>query len=173
MIVLIILGVVFMIFAAAIFFGAPYLPTLKPQIDEALDLMDLKQGQTMLELGSGDGRVMLAAARRGWKVVGYEINPLLVVLSWFVTLRYRRQVKVIWGSYWHKPWPACDGIFTFLLDKYMERLDEQIWLNCKKPVRVVSFAFKIPGKRIARRKKGMFLYVYNQPKKKRTRRSKK
>lgn len=164
MTIAIILGVVFLVFAFAVFFGAPYLPTLKPQINEALDLMNLKKGQTMIELGSGDGRVMLAAARRGWKVVGYEINPLLVLLSWLITLRYRRQVKIIWGNYWRKSWPECDGIFTFLLDKYMVRLDEHVWLNCKKPVRVVSFAFKIPGKKIAKRKNGMFLYVYNQGK---------
>lgn len=162
--VLIIFGVLFMVFAFAVFFGAPYLPTLKQQINEALDLMDLKKGQTMLELGSGDGRVMLAAAKRGWKVVGYEINPLLVAVSWLLTLRYRKQVTVVWGNYWHKSWPACDGIFVFLLDKYMAKLDEQIWMNCKKPVRVVSFAFKIPGKRIAQKKKGMFLYKYGEDK---------
>lgn len=162
MTILILVTVVFLIFAFAVFFGAPYLPTLKPQIKEALDLMDLKQGQTMLELGSGDGRVMLAAAKRGWKVVGYELNPLLVIISWLVTLRYRRQVKVVWGSYWRKSWPEADGIFVFLLDKYMARLDEQIWMNCKKPLRVVSFAFKIPGKRIAAKNHGMFLYKYNQ-----------
>lgn len=164
MTIAIILVVVFMVFAFAIFFGAPYLPTLKPQIQDALDLMDLKKGQTMLELGSGDGRVMLAAAKRGWNVVGYEINPLLVILSWLLTLRYRKQVTIIWGDYWRKSWPECDGIFVFLLDKYMPRLDEQIWLNCKRPVRVVSFAFKIPGKRIAQKKKGMFLYKYNYSK---------
>lgn len=161
MTIFILIGVVFMLFALAVFFGAPYLPTLKPQINDALDLLDLKKGQTMLELGSGDGRVMLAAAKRGWNVVGYEINPLLVIISWVITLRYRRQVKIVWGSYWRKAWPECDGIFTFLLDRYMTRLDEHIWLNCKKPVRVVSFAFKIPGKRIARRKKGIYLYTYD------------
>lgn len=161
MTIFILIGVVFMLFALAVFFGAPYLPTLKPQINDALDMLDLKKGQTMLELGSGDGRVMLAAAKRGWNVVGYEINPLLVIISWVITLRYRRQVKIVWGSYWRKAWPECDGIFTFLLDRYMVRLDEHIWLNCKKPVRVVSFAFKIPGKRIARRKKGIYLYTYD------------
>ena len=161
MTVFVLIGVVFFAFALAVFFGAPYLPTLKPQISDALDMLDLEPGQTMLELGSGDGRVMLAAAKRGWNVVGYEINPLLVIFSWFLTLRYRKRVKIIWGSYWRKPWPECDGIFTFLLDRYMARLDEQIWLNCKKPVRVVSFAFKIPGKRIAKRKKGLYLYTYD------------
>jgi hypothetical protein len=161
MTIAIILGVVFMVFAFAIFFGAPYLPTLKPQITQALDLMDLEKGQTMIELGSGDGRVMLAAAQRGWKVVGYEINPLLVAFSWLLTIRYRKQVTIIWGDYWRKSWPEADGIFVFLLDKYMQKFDEHVWLNCKKPVRVVSFAFKIPGKRIAGKNKGMFLYKYN------------
>ena len=49
-------------FAAVLLVGAPYLPTLRPQVLTGLDLLHLKKGQTMLELGCGDGRVLLEAA---------------------------------------------------------------------------------------------------------------
>ncbi|HEU4984185.1 MAG TPA: class I SAM-dependent methyltransferase, partial [Nitrososphaera sp.] len=62
-----------------VFFGPPYLPTLRRNIDAALDLLDLKPGQTMLDLGSGDGRVLVAAAKRGINVVGIELSPVLAV----------------------------------------------------------------------------------------------
>ena len=39
-----------------VLFGPPYLPTLAPNLKTALDLLDLKSGQTVLDLGSGDGR---------------------------------------------------------------------------------------------------------------------
>lgn len=148
-------------FGFVIFVGPPYLPTLRKQIDTALDLLDLQEGQTLLELGSGDGRVMLAAARRGLKVVGIELNPLLVVVSWLVTFRYRRQVRIIWGSYWGPPWPRADAIFTFMLPKYMHRLDERIgkW-RPETPTRLASFAFAIPGKDSIAHKDGVFLYEY-------------
>jgi ribosomal protein L11 methylase PrmA len=74
-------AVLVILFGFVVAFGAPYLPTLRPQITMALDMLDLKKGQTLLELGSGDGRVMMAAAERGWNVIGYELNPLLVGLG--------------------------------------------------------------------------------------------
>jgi hypothetical protein len=149
-------------FGFVVFIGPPYLPTLSKQKAAALDLLDLKEGETLLELGSGDGRVMLAAAQRGLKVIGIEVNPLLVLVSLFVTRRYRSQVRVIWGTYWGAPWPRADGIFTFMLPKYMNRLDERIskWLPPEKTVKLTSFAFIIPGKEPIEKREGVYLYEY-------------
>src|SRR5690554_3061153 len=97
-----------LVFGLVVFFGAPYLPTLKSQKETALDMLDLKPGQTLLELGSGDGRVARSAAKRGVKVVGYELNPFLVILSRIVTWKYRKKVKIIWGNYWRHKWPEAD-----------------------------------------------------------------
>lgn len=152
--------IILLLFAFVILFGAPYLPTLKKQTTEALDLLDLKPGQTVLELGSGDGRVMRAAAERGLNVVGYELNPLLVLVSKLVTWRHRKQVKIIWGNYWEKPWPPAEGIFVFLLNPYMEKLDQKIRAYPHKPLKLVSFAFEIPTKKPAKKQTSLFLYLY-------------
>jgi phospholipid N-methyltransferase len=42
--------------------GAPYLPTLSKQVGTALNMIDLERGDTILELGCGDGKVLIAAA---------------------------------------------------------------------------------------------------------------
>ena len=52
-------------------------------------------------------------------------------------------------------------IFVFLLDKYMEKLNKRIIQEYKFPVRLVSFAFKIPGRNIDDHRQGVFLYKYN------------
>lgn len=150
-----------LLFGFVVFVGPPYLPTLRKQIDAGLDLLDLKEGETLLELGSGDGRVMLAAAKRGLKVVGIELNPILVLTSYLVTFRYRSQVRIIWGSYWGAPWPRADAIFTFMLPRYMGKLDERIhkW-RPESTTRVASFAFAIPGKEPVAERDGVFLYEY-------------
>lgn len=152
--------VIVLTFSIIIIFGPPYLPTLRKQINTALDLLELEEGETLLELGSGDGRVMLAAAKRGFRVVGIELNPFLVVISWFVTRRYRSQVRIIWGSYWGGPWPRADAIFTFMHSRYMNRLDERIEKWHPKPTRLASFAFAIKGKEPITQKNGVFLYEY-------------
>lgn len=158
---IILIGVItILLFGFVVFFGAPYLPTRKIQTDTALDLLDLKKGQTLLELGCGDGRVLRAAAQRGLNGVGYELNPLLVVVAWLNTLRYHRQVSIRWGNYWTAVWPPMDGIYVFLLDKYMARLDNKIKLQGR-PVKLASFAFKVPGQKPRQQKAGIFLYHYN------------
>ena len=151
---------VFFAFSFVIMFGAPFLPTLTPQVKRALDLIDLKPGQTLLELGSGDGKVMIAAAERGLHVVGYELNPLLVLYSWLRTRKYRGKVRVVWGNFWHKKLPDADGIFVFLLQPYMEKLDNKIVQECRKPVKLVSFAFYIESRKPVKESKGLYLYDY-------------
>lgn len=149
-------------FAFVILFGAPYVPTLPEQAVLAMDMIDLRPGDTLLELGSGDGKILVAAAERGWNVVGVELNPLLVIFSWLRTWRYRRQVRVVWGNLWHShKWPQSEGIFVFLLPKYMERLDKEIIRWHTQPVRLVSFAFPIPHKTTTRKHKlGVYVYEY-------------
>lgn len=145
---------------AVIIRGAPYLPTLKRQREQAIDLAGLKPGQTIIDLGSGDGAMLLAAASRGLNAIGYEINPLLVLVSLFRTLRYRRQVRVVWGNFWRAKLPAADAVFVFLIPRHMRGIDEL--MNCQgKPMKLITYAFKIPGKKIATKKGAIFIYNYS------------
>lgn len=155
-----IIFVILLCFAFVIFFGAPYLPTLKPQITAALDLLDLKPGQTMLEIGSGDGRVLKAAAERGWCGVGYELNPLLVLVSLWNTRKYRSRIRIIWGNAWTEEWPEVEGIYAFILKKFMPKLHTKIVQSIKNPTKVVSFSFQIPDKKLAAESQGVYLYKY-------------
>jgi hypothetical protein len=155
-----ILMVLAICFGGVLLVGAPYLPTLEPQVQAALDLAGLKTGDTLLELGCGDGKVLIAAARQGINTVGYELNPLLVIVAWLRTRRYHRNVRIIWGDFWQRPWPEAQAIFTFLLPKYMSKLDKKIVQYSHKSVKLVSFAFEIPDKTPNRQKAGVYLYIY-------------
>jgi len=148
------------LFGMVVLFGAPYLPTLRAQSIEALDLLDLRPGQTLLELGSGDGRILREAAKRGIYSIGYELNPLLVVWSMYSSLKYRRYITIRWGNYWRHKLPATDGIYVFLLDKYMAKLNNKIEQDISGNVKLVSFAFAIPGKKPAKESNGLKLYHY-------------
>ncbi|MEX2007103.1 MAG: hypothetical protein WD877_02995 [Candidatus Saccharimonadales bacterium] len=148
-------------FGAVLLFGAPYLPTLKKTQEDALDLLDLKNGQTVVDLGCGDGRFLRAAASRGLNAVGYELNPFLAFTAWLITRAYRKQVKVTWGSFWRADISAADGVYVFLIERHMKRLDGFLSKQ-KKPrrLKVVSHAFKIPGRKPTTQKDALFLYQY-------------
>lgn len=157
---LLILGFLVVVFGVVIIVGPPFVPTLSKQIDTALDLLDLKPGQTLLELGAGDGRVMKAAAERGWTVVGVEINPFLVLIAKIRCWRYRNQVRIIWDDMWKAHWPQADGIFTFMIQRQMGRLDKKIIGWQERPVKLASFAFHIPDRAPVSKYNGIFLYEY-------------
>ncbi len=166
MILLLILTAV-LSFGFVILFGAPYLPTLKRQQLDALELLDLKAGQTLVELGSGDGRMLVAAAKKGIYSVGYELNPLLFMYSYISCWRYREYITIKFGNFWRYRLPQCDGIYIFLLDRYMIKMHKKIVQEISTPVKVVSFAFKIPNLKHITEKSGLYLYELNntEPKK--------
>jgi len=61
---------------------ASYVPTPQEVVDRMLQLAELKSGDLLYDLGSGDGRVVMTAAQKyGVKAVGFEINPALVKTS--------------------------------------------------------------------------------------------
>jgi SAM-dependent methyltransferase len=60
----------------------PYVQTPQPVVDAILRLAELRPGDLLVDLGSGDGRIVIEAARRfGVRALGVEIDPALVQLS--------------------------------------------------------------------------------------------
>ena len=147
-------------FGVAVFIGAPYLPILRRDYEPLLELAELKPGQTLIDLGSGDGRLLRAVAKQNVRAIGYEINPILFVVSLIICWRYRNLVTIKLGNYWHVCLPPADIIYVFLLDRYMDRLDAKLTQELTRPTRVVSFVFKIPGKLPARSSRNAFVYEY-------------
>jgi cyclopropane fatty-acyl-phospholipid synthase-like methyltransferase len=64
-----------------VFEGAHYMPTTNEIVIQMLTMAELKPGDKLVDIGSGDGRILIAAAQQGIESVGYEINPLLVLWS--------------------------------------------------------------------------------------------
>lgn len=159
---ILVIGIIgFFLFAGVVAFGAPYLPTLSKRVDDAIELLDLQPGQLFIELGSGDSRLQIAAAKKGIKSIGYELNPLLVLYAKVKSFRYRKLVTVRLANYWMIDWPESDAVYVFLLNPYMQKLHNRIvQRTSKKQLTVVSFAFKIPKKAVSREINGMFQYKY-------------
>ncbi len=62
-------------------FGAPYAATREKHMNIMIDLLGLTKEDKFVDLGSGDGRFVIAAAKKGVKSCGYEMNPILVMVS--------------------------------------------------------------------------------------------
>lgn len=147
-------------FGFVLLFGAPYLPTRRAQANQALDLLNLKKGDVFVDLGSGDGAVLIEAARRGLLCYGYELNPFVWLVSKIRTLRFGNKVHIYCRNYWNIPLPqGTKGVFVFLLDPYMSKLHEKLNKELSNG-RLVSYTFQVSEKEPVRVDGAMYLYKY-------------
>ena len=56
----------------------PFVPTPQEVVDKMIELGGVKNGDTHYDLGSGDGRIVISAAKKGARAMGFEIDPDLV-----------------------------------------------------------------------------------------------
>lgn len=142
-------GLVLVSFFAVVFRGAPYVPTLKKDVERALDMSQLKPGQTIVDLGSGDGRLLQAAAERGMTAIGYELNPFLVLISKWRCRKYGGKVRVYMKDFWTiRLHDDTDGVFVFLAKPFMPKLSQFLSSESqrlKRPLVLVSYGFELPG----------------------------
>src|SRR3990170_5968369 len=78
LIVIILMGIFFTIDT---FLDLPYVATKRDKIETIIKLAQIKPKETVVDLGSGDGRLLFAAVRSGARAIGYEVNPFLILLT--------------------------------------------------------------------------------------------
>lgn len=144
MLVLIIVVVLLAGFVTAGFVGAPWVPTRNHDLSTMLKLCDLKADELFVELGCGDGRVVRAAARRGARVVGYEVNPLLWLIAALKNIHYYPRVRVRFGNFWQYNLHEADVVMVFLIPRLMGRLETKIRTEMKPKSRLISYVFTLP-----------------------------
>jgi SAM-dependent methyltransferase len=99
---LIVVAILVLFFGGIVAIGAPYVPSHNSDVAIAFDtLYPLGKKDTVVDIGSGDGRVLRAASSRGAKAVGFELNPLLWLISRLLSLRDPRvsvQLRDAWTT---------------------------------------------------------------------------
>ncbi|OGG01821.1 hypothetical protein A2Z33_01025 [Candidatus Gottesmanbacteria bacterium RBG_16_52_11] len=142
------LGFLFLIIFMTLAFltGAPYVPSSPKAASAMIRLAKCRRGMTVYDLGSGDGKLLILAAATGARAVGIEINPYLLVYSliraWLSP--YRRQIRVIWRSFWSCRLTDADIVFLYLVPWRMERLEKHLIKKLKPGTVIVSNSFMFP-----------------------------
>lgn len=129
----------------AMVIGAPLVFSKKQTAQTMVDLLQLKPGNRVYDLGSGDGRLLILAAKKGAKAVGIEINPYAVLLSWLrIQLSgFKNQVQVKWGSYWKTDISDADAVVVYGVPWIMGRLAKKLQQELKPGTKIVSNSFQI------------------------------
>ena len=145
----------------------PIFFTPKRVLTQILDSMDPEDREVVLDLGSGDGRVLFAArARAKIKGVGYEVSPIMVLIANIIKrLRFGfdNSIRFEVASLFDSKISNVDKIYCHLSDRAMEILKGTFERELEKGVTVYSYEYPIPGKRANKKvelKNGATLHVY-------------
>jgi SAM-dependent methyltransferase len=168
--VLIILAILLLILAVllslllTIFWGASWSPTPMGTVRRMLEMARVKKGEKVYDLGSGDGRIALAASREfGARSVGIEINPLLHLIA-----RVRRaasrvseaDVLLVRGNIFDVSLKDADVVAVYLSPWGNRRLRDKLERELRPGARVVTHKWRFEGWRPAEvdEKRGIWVY---------------
>jgi cyclopropane fatty-acyl-phospholipid synthase-like methyltransferase len=125
-----------------------FIPSFEPLIARALALADMREGEELYDLGSGDGRVLLLAAREfGARATGIELSKDLVRVSRRKVaeagLSYR--VRIVHGDIRRVPLGDADVVFMFLSPVAHAQLAPKLERELRAGARIVTHSFSVPG----------------------------
>jgi SAM-dependent methyltransferase len=122
-----------------------WVPTPEVMVDVMLDLAKVTAADTVVDLGSGDGRLVIAAARRGARARGVEYNPEMVQLSKRRALEagVHERATFVQGDMFEADVSDATVMAVFLLTENMRRL-QPTFLALRPGTRIVSNTFGIP-----------------------------
>lgn len=124
------------------FSGGEWVPTPQNIIDRMLKIAQANKNDVVYDLGSGDGKIILSAAKLGATAVGIEIDPLRVLLSKIkIKLARLDNAKVELGDLYKSDARSATIVTLFLLPKTMAKLENKLRKELRKGTKVVSYRF--------------------------------
>jgi predicted RNA methylase len=127
---------------------APYVASPARVVDRMLELAKIKPGETLYDLGCGDGRILIAAVEKyKVKAVGVEISPRLAskATTSIAKAGLQSQARVIQGDLLNVDFTGADVVTIYLETELNSELRPRLEKYLKPGARVVSHDYEIPG----------------------------
>ncbi len=122
----------------------PFVPTPQSVVDRMLELAKVQKGDTLYDLGSGDGRIVITAAKQyGARGIGIDLDPARIREARENAQKagVSKRVRFIAGNLFKADLSQADVVTLYLLNSVNRELRPQLWKQLKVGTRVVSHAF--------------------------------
>lgn len=127
--------------------GSPYVPSKNKLLKRIFDTVSFKKNSRFLDLGCGDGRVVIFVARY-YKVrtVGVDINPMVIAWAKLKTrFKNLKNTEFRVENIFKTDLSGYDAIYIFLMPKLLVKLKPKLMKEAKKNAVLISHGFKIEG----------------------------
>ena len=129
-------------------FVAPYVPSPVSVVRQMLILADLKAGEVFFDLGAGDGRAAIIAAKDfGARAVGVELRKDLAkkALASVYEQKLQNRVTIVNNDLFQIDLTSADVIFLYLTTSANEKIRPKLEAELKEGARIVSHDYKVVG----------------------------
>ena len=129
-------------------FIAPFVASPTPVVRQMLILAELKPGETLFDLGSGDGRAVIMAAKDfGARSVGVELREDLVkrALSNIHELGLETKAHILQNDIFKVDLSEADVVFLYLTTSANEKVKPKLETELKPGARIVSHDYEVLG----------------------------
>lgn len=147
-------------------YGLPPVPTRRERIRKALKLANLQANEVLYDLGAGDGRVLLIAAREfDARAVGIEVGPIQCLLIWLrvVSGGLANQIQVKWANFYKADLRAADVVYVYATSTEVHRLASHLKEQLKPGTRLVSVSADFPEWEPIALDERELIFVYEMP----------
>ncbi|XP_075927781.1 ATP synthase subunit C lysine N-methyltransferase isoform X2 [Petromyzon marinus] len=125
----------------------PFVPATDAQLGNILRALGPGRRRRLVDIGSGDGRIVLAAARHGFNAVGVELNPWLVLYSrlgaWRLGLKGSASFRTV--DLWKVNFSEFNNVVIFGVPQMMSQLEEKLEKELKQEAEVIACRFPFPS----------------------------
>lgn len=130
--------------------GPFFHPTSEKRMNDLLEIIELKPNDVVIDLGSGDGRVLIELVKKFPKIkaIGYEIDPKFVKISKEKIKAaglLDKQIEIRDQSFWEADLNEADVLVVYCIEKFMKKLEQQLALQLKKVTPIYSVYFRFPN----------------------------
>ncbi len=132
-----------------IFMQAPFVPTSQKMVEKLLKLTNFKDGDHIIELGSGDGRFLRTAGKKFTNItgIGYEWIWWLPILSNKLAKKEKifPRIKFERANFFDKDLSNADWVVIYLMPNAMPKVLKKLKSELKTGTKILSHAFPIDG----------------------------
>lgn len=141
--------------------GAWYEPTPDEKVQHMMQLLDVKPGHRAVDLGSGDGRIVIAMAKRGAYAVGFEKDEKLVKKANenIKTAGLSKRAKIIHANFWKEDLSRFDRVSVYQMKSIMKKLEQKLQKELPIGALAVSNYWQFPTWKALNHDEDLWLYV--------------
>ncbi|KAM8849533.1 ATP synthase subunit C lysine N-methyltransferase-like [Spinachia spinachia] len=123
----------------------PFVPATTAQVENVLGVLRARSG-TLVDIGSGDGRIVIAAAKRGFQASGFELNPWLVWYSRYSAVRegVHSSTSFHISDLWKVSFAPYSNVVIFGVPQMMDQLELKLAGELPSTAQVVACRFPFP-----------------------------